>query len=1207
MEKIITIRRSRNLIGTCLIFLAFFAGGIGNVWGQTAVNCPTSGYTTVNAYSTNFILYDNGGPSANYSNNCNGYIFIRGGGSKVITISGSYATESGYDYIYIYEGEGLGSGTALASLTGTNSNYTFTGTAGKSYTIRFYSDFSNRTTGFAFNVTTTGTAGTLTTVPNGSNNSVTCGTNVMLQDPQGTGNYANNQSGFTVLNNPGCATISLLGSYWLEGSSYDLVRIYDGSGISGSVLATYGASAYGLINYTGQPGQTLTVQFTSDGSNVNPGFYITANYSGSCTPPPGNPNVFGSNAWNVYCYGAGDASGGSNAWASSQYRGFYTMSTLNFDTRTGQTNSNAQSWGDGGSPSSASGYQGCTIGVDNHSYIFRRQGFTCGTYQLNLPSHDDMAILLVDGIEVWRNYGCCATRTAVWTGYLGSTSTVELRVSEGVGGSHGALEFVSLPISATVTGTNPTTCGGNGSITMSNVQNGHRSVYQSDFSSTPAGASLSGNASVSGGELTLTTAANSQLGSTVFTPSYRANAWTANYSQFIGGGNGADGMSFTYGSISGAGNGEAGWASGLVVSFDTHNGATNSQLNIYWNGSIIWSSALNVQNFRSGNYVPVKVSVNTSNQLSVTWNSIDLLTNYGLPSGYISADKSAWNYGFSARTGGVNDAHRVSDLYISSIAFLEYSINGTSWSSTNPILAPAGSYTVQARPVGITCPNSNIGTVTLTNPNTIDWANLQFPASATICSTGSATVYGRVYKAGFTNVAGADANMTVQVGISSSNTNPNTWAAGAWSNATYNVQSGNDDEYQATFSGLAAGTYYYAFRYRYCSDGAWYYGGYNASGGGFWNGSANVSGVLTVNQPSTAPTSITGNTTLCNGSSTTLTAAGGSLGTGANYEWGTGSTVGTNPIAGQTGASISVSPASTTTYWVRIINSAAPCATTTSGVSATVTVNQPSSAPTSITGTTAICNGSSITLTAVGGILGTNSVYEWGTGTTVGSNVIAGQTAVSISVSPTSTTSYWVRIVNGTAPCSATTAGISTAVSVNQPSVNPTSITGNTVCLGSSTTLTAVGGTLGQGANYQWGTGSVVGSNPVSGATSSTLSVSPTSSTNYWVQIVNGTGPCSATTAGLSTLVTINTPTFTASPTAGSVVWRGATSTNWATASNWYAYDGTNYTVASSTPTASSNVIIPANQGCVAQQPAVALSGTVNANNVTIETGIKNT
>jgi hypothetical protein len=926
---------------------------------------------------------------------------------------------------------------------------------------------------------------------------------------------------------------------------------------SGPFISRYNAGAgAGIWNL-----QSVSIGSVAVGANVRVAFLFTSQFGNNCFLDnvtirqncfTGNVATFGTNAWNVYCFSSGDAIGGDNAWNTSTIRGSYSIPSLSFDTRTGQTNSTAQSWGDASTPSNASGYSGCAIDVDYHSYIFKRQGFTCGTYQLNLPSHDDMAILLVDGVEVWRSVACCQTRTAVWTGYLGSSSTVELRVSEGGGGSHGALEFVSLPISATVTGTNPITCGGNGSIAISNVQNGHRTVFQSDFSSTPAGASVSGSASIANGELTLTTATNSVTGSAVLTPSYRANAWTANYSQFIGGGTGADGMSFTYGPISGAGGGEAGWGSSLVISFDTHNGATNSQLNVYWNGAIIWQSALNVQNFRTASYVPVKITVNTSNQLSVTWNSIDLLTNYGLPAGYGAANKSTWNYGFSARTGGANDIHRVSDIYLSSLAFLEYSINnGTSWSTTNPISAPAGSYTVQARPVAISCPNTNIGTVTLTNPNTIDWANLQFPASATICSTGSATVYGRVFKNNYTSVAGADANMTVQVGYSSSNTNPNMWAAGSWSNASYNVQSGNNDEYQATLSGLLAGTYYYAFRYRYCSDGAWYYGGYNASGGGFWNGTTNVSGILTVHQPSGAPTSISGTTTICNNSSTILTAVGGSLGTGAVYEWGTGSTVGTNPIAGQSGVSITVSPTSNTTYWVRIINSASPCATTTSGISTTVTVNQPSVAPTAITGTTTVCNGSSTTLTT-NGTLGTGAVYEWGTGSTVGTNPIAGQSGVSISVSPSATTTYWVRIINGTAPCSATTAGVTNTVTVNQLSVAPSVLNASAtiICTGSTTTLTQTGGSLGTGAVWQWYsdadfTTTVGGTLSTSNAS---ISVSPTTNTTYYLRAINGTSPCVAsipasTPSTISVTISVNTPSVAGTASSDQTICSGETPT----------------------------------------------------------------
>ena len=267
----------------------------------------------------------------------------------------------------------------------------------------------------------------------------------------------------------------------------------------------------------------------------------------------------------------------------------------------------------------------------------------------------------------------------------------------------------------------------------------------------------------------------------------------------------------------------------------------------------------------------------------------------------------------------------------------------------------------------------------------------------------------------------------------------------------------------------------------------------------------------------------------------------------------------------------------------------------------TVTVN-----PTSVAGTAGsnqtICSGATASLTLTGQT-GTIQWQQSANGTSGWSNVSTGTGATTSSyTSAALSAATYYRAVVTSGVCSSVNSNVVT-VTLDQPSVNPTSIVGSPICLGASATLTAVGGSLGVGANYQWGAGSVIGSNPISGATSSTLSVSPTTtSAVYWVQIVNGTGSCSATTAGLTTTLAVNTPTIATIPTAGSVVWRGASSTDWTTASNWYAYDGTNYTVATATPIVSSNVIIPANQGCVTQQPTV-ISGTVNANSVTVETG----
>ena len=125
-------------------------------------------------------------------------------------------------------------------------------------------------------------------------------------------------------------------------------------------------------------------------------------------------------------------------------------------------------------------------------------------------------------------------------------------------------------------------------------------------------------------------------------------------------------------------------------------------------------------------------------------------------------------------------------------------------------------------------------------PQNIDFVNLQFPASASIATGGSITAYAQVYTQNVTEAVGAPAGISCWIGYSSSNVNPSD-ASFTWVPATYNSQSGNNDEYQGTFgSNLPVGTYYYASRFQR-NAGAYYYGGI----GGVWGGS-NISGVLTV-------------------------------------------------------------------------------------------------------------------------------------------------------------------------------------------------------------------------------------------------------------------------------------------------------------------------------------------------------------------------
>src|SRR5690554_1429077 len=268
--------------------------------------------------------------------------------------------------------------------------------------------------------------------------------------------------------------------------------------------------------------------------------------------------------------------------------------------------------------------------------------------------------------------------------------------------------------------------------------------------------------------------------------------------------------------------------------------------------------------------------------------------------------------------------------------------------------------------------------------------------------------------------------------------------------------------------------------------------------------SAVASTNVTINIPSVAPTSITGTTTICSGSSTTLTVNGGTLGTGATAQWFSGSCGGT--LVG-TGNSITVSPTSTTTYFVRYNGT---CNTTT-GISQAVTVNSNSTAPTSITGTSTICSGSSTTLTVTGGTLGTGATVQWYLGSCGGALINTGN---SITVAPTSTTTYYVRYV-GT--CN-TTVCISQTVTVTTPP-NAGTLSGNQViCSGSTTTFssTQAGGTW---TSSNTGTATVNSSGVVTGQAAGTATITYT---------VTGTGGCSDATA-------TRTVTVTAPPNAGTL------------------------------------------------------------------------
>jgi len=232
---------------------------------------------------------------------------------------------------------------------------------------------------------------------------------------------------------------------------------------------TFTAPASGPSGTFSNGTQSITVMTNSSGiasatitANGTIGSYgVTASYPGlnsasfslsNTCPAPGNPTVYGANQWNVYAFDSGNGTIPGSDWATN-YAGYYVDNNLNINTEL--------RWAATGAPSMANGYQGCTVGNDNHSYSYKREGFPSGSYQLNVNGHDDAAQLFVNGTKVWEHNGCCDAHTNVWSGTLGAADKVEFRVTDGAAGSIGMLSFIDACPNANVLYVNANTNGAN--------------------------------------------------------------------------------------------------------------------------------------------------------------------------------------------------------------------------------------------------------------------------------------------------------------------------------------------------------------------------------------------------------------------------------------------------------------------------------------------------------------------------------------------------------------------------------------------------------------------------------------------------------------------------------------------------------------------------------------------------------------------------
>lgn len=290
---------------------------------------------------------------------------------------------------------------------------------------------------------------------------------------------------------------------------------------------------------------------------------------------------------------------------------------------------------------------------------------------------------------------------------------------------------------------------------------------------------------------------------------------------------------------------------------------------------------------------------------------------------------------------------------------------------------------------------------------------------------------------------------------------------------------------------------------------------------------------------SSPPTGITvaGAASACSGTARTLTVSGGALGTGASWVWYTNSAH-SAPVA--TGPSITASPTSTTTYYVR----AEGACGNTADASKTVSVAPPPQFAQNPQSYAAPCNSTAwVSFTAAPSSGTTVASVQWHVQYPGGPEFVPastdryhiGQNTLTMQVAPQSTQDVWCTITDNcglqassthallTVPdstcdgCSATGAASSPPTGIAVSGTSP-------VCSGVSRTLTVSGGSLGTGASWVWYADSAHTALVGKGTS---IAVAPTSTTTYFVR---AEGPCGVTSDASKTVSVVPPPQFAQNP-----------------------------------------------------------------------------
>lgn len=235
-------------------------------------------------------------------------------------------------------------------------------------------------------------------------------------------------------------TAATAGTYNFTIGGDDGVRLYiDGTLVNVAPTGSYGVHSYTTYaaQYTLNAGTHSFILEYFENQEASRVSFSYGKIQGDVALP------YGDNKWNVYGFSVANINLPAYAYA-----GMYVDNAVNVNTQT--------SWPKAGSPSTASSWQGAPIGVDQFTITYKRQGFPCGRYQIQLVNCDDVGEIYVDGVKVFTQNGYTGTSVIINSGttyQLNKNSKVEIRLREDGGDANIGVNFIDTPAVYNGTGT----------------------------------------------------------------------------------------------------------------------------------------------------------------------------------------------------------------------------------------------------------------------------------------------------------------------------------------------------------------------------------------------------------------------------------------------------------------------------------------------------------------------------------------------------------------------------------------------------------------------------------------------------------------------------------------------------------------------------------------------------------------------------------